>query len=310
MLTYIARRLAFSIFVLLAAATIIFVVIRAVPGNPAQVLLGPSATPDEIAALTQKLGLNQPFPIQYVKFILGVLHLDFGNSSQFGVPAWPLVLERVPASAELAGVAMLLVLVTAFAVGPLLAQVPGSVADRVGTMAILLIQGLPGFWVGILLLLAFVDRLHLLPPFGNGGWENFVMPAITLAFPFAAVMTRFVRAGVIEVLSSGYIQVARAKGLGRMRIFYKHVLRNMLITILTVAGVQMGLLFSGAAIVETVFDWPGVGQLLLNAITYRDYGLVEADIFLFAAAYVGINFIVDILYGYVDPRVRSARAGV
>jgi peptide/nickel transport system permease protein len=204
---------------------------------------------------------------------------------------------------------MLLVVVVAFTLGPLLAQREGSVLDRAGTTAVLLIQGLPGFWVGILLLLLLVDRLRLLPPFGESGLESFVMPAITLAFPFAAVMTRLVRAGVIEVMASGYIQVARAKGLGSHRIFFKHVIRNLLIRILTVAGVQLGLLFSGAAIVETIFDWPGVGQLLLNAITYRDYSVVEADVFIFAFAYVGINFLVDVLYGYVDPRIRTARSG-
>lgn len=304
MIAYLLKRLFFSIFVLWGAVTVIFIVIRAIPGNPAEVLLGANATPPEIAALTAKLGLNEPWPVQYAAYLESVVRGDFGNSSQFGRPALPLVLDRVPASAELAGVAMAIALVTGFTVGPLLAAAPGTKIDRAVTSTVFFVQALPGFWVGILLLMLFASRMTLLPAEGKGGWQTFVMPAVTLAFPFACVLIRFVRSGIVDVRRSGYVQAARAKGLSESVIFRKHILRNMLIPVITIAGVQLGMLFSGAAIIETVFNWPGVGQLFLNAIAFRDYSLVEADVFLFALVFVAVNLLVDLLYAYIDPRIR------
>jgi len=307
MLTYVVRRLFFAIFVLWGALTIIFIVIRSIPGNPAEVLLGPSATPDEVAALSNRLGLQQPLPLQYALFLQHVVHGDFGTSSQFGVPAFALVLQRVPASAELAAVAMSIVLVAGFTLGPLLASIADTKLDRFATSVVFFTQALPDFWIAILLLMMFSGRLGLLPAEGKSDWHSFVLPAITLAFPFSCVLIRFVRSGILDVQRSGYIQTARAKGLSPWVIFRRHSLRNMLIPVLTIVGVQLGMLFSGAAIVETVYNWPGVGQLFLNAITYRDYSVVQVDVFLFACVFVGINFTVDILYAYIDPRIRLGR---
>lgn len=304
MTSYVMRRLVFSIFVLFGAVTVIFIVVRAIPGNPAEVLLGVTATKAEIAAMTRRLGLDQPEIVQYGKFLWGVLHLDFGESIQFGSPAFPLAVSRIGASAELACVSMAGVLMVAFTVGPLLARIPGHAADRAATSTLVFIQALPPFWVALLLLLFLVDDFDLLPPGGEAGAASFVMPAFALGFPFACVLARLVRAGLIEVMDSAYVQSARAKGLSEFRIFWKHSLRNMLIPVVTVGGVQLGLLFAGAAIIETVFNWPGIGSLLINAINFRDYSVVESCVFVFACAFVIINFVVDILYAYIDPRVR------
>ncbi|MDA8310803.1 MAG: ABC transporter permease [Actinomycetota bacterium] len=306
MTSYILRRLVFSVFVIFAAVTVIFIVIRAIPGNPAETLLGVNATHAEIVALTKRLGLDDSEIVQYGKFLWGVLHLNFGNSIQFGTPALTLVGSRIGASAELAGVSMGGVLVVAFVVGPLLARVSGRRVDRGATSMLMFIQALPPFWVGLLLLLVFVDHLDLLPPGGYSGATSFIMPAIALGFPFACVLARLVRSGLLEVMDSPYIQTARAKGLSDFRVLWKHSLRNMLIPVVTVGGVQLGLLFAGAAVIETVFNWPGVGQLLINAINYRDYTVVEGCVFVFACVFVALNFLVDVLYAYIDPRVRVA----
>lgn len=301
---YILRRLAFSVIVIFAAVTVIFIVIRAIPGNPAEVLAGPNATRAEVAALARRIGLNQPEIVQFGKFLWGVVRLNFGNSSQFTTPALALVMSRAGASAELAGVSMAGVVVVAFTVGPLLARIPGRHLDRAATSALMFVQALPTFWVGLLLLLVFVDRLNILPPGGQSGASSFIMPAIALGFPFACVLARLVRSGMIEVMDSPYIQTARAKGLPEWRVFWKHSIRNMLIPVLTVGGVQLGMLFAGAAIIETVFNWPGIGSLLINAINFRDYSVVESCVFIFACVFVAVNFIVDVLYAYIDPRVR------
>lgn len=304
MIYYLARRLVYSVFVLLFVATVIFIVVRAVPGNPAQVLLGPNATPDEIMHESQKLGLNQPLVSQYGKYLLGVSHLDFGNSSQFGTSAMSIVMDRLPASGLLAGASMLVALVIAFGLGPVMASRVDTRFERGTLLGILFVQALPEFWVGLLLLLVLTNQFLLLPAEGLSGWKSLVMPAITLSYPFACVLTRLVRSGVLDVQSAPYIQAAQSKGLSASHIFLKHSLRNMLVPILTVAGVQLGMLFSGAAVVETVFNWPGVGLLLVSGIQYRDYGLVEADIFVFAAVFLILNVLVDLSYALIDPRVR------
>ncbi|HLI15132.1 MAG TPA: ABC transporter permease [Acidimicrobiales bacterium] len=308
MIAYVLRRIVFSVIVILVAVSTIFIVVRSLPGNPAQLLLGPDATPAAIARLARQMGLDRGIFVQYGYFLRDVLHLDFGNSSQFGQPALSIVMARVPASLELAGVSMTMVLIVAFVLGPLLAWRPDSRLDQLVSGALMFIQGLPGFWVGVILLLVLVDNLRLLPPGGRSNWESFIMPAITLGFPFACVLARLTRDGFVDVLQSGYVRTARAKGLSEWRVLRKHCLRNMLIPIVTVGGVQLGMLFSGAAIVETIFNWPGIGQSLLNGILNDDYAIVEADIFVFAVGFVAVNFIVDVLYAYIDPRIRLGRS--
>jgi peptide/nickel transport system permease protein len=307
-IAYVLRRIVFSVIVILVAVSTIFIVVRSLPGNPAQLLLGPDATPAAIARLARQMGLDRGIFVQYGYFLRDVLHLDFGNSSQFGQPALSIVMARVPASLELAGVSMTMVLIVAFVLGPLLAWRPDSRLDQLVSGALMFIQGLPGFWVGVILLLVLVDNLRLLPPGGRSNWESFIMPAITLGFPFACVRARLTRDGFVDVLQSGYVRTARAKGLSEWRVLRKHCLRNMLIPIVTVGGVQLGMLFSGAAIVETIFNWPGIGQSLLNGILNDDYAIVEADIFVFAVGFVAVNFIVDVLYAYIDPRIRLGRS--
>jgi len=308
MIGYVLRRAFFSIVVILIAVSTIFIVVRSLPGNPAQLLLGPDATPAAIAKLSRQMGLDRGLLVQYGYFIEDVLRLNFGNSSQFGEPALSVVMARVPASLELAGVAMAMVLVVAFVIGPLLATRTGSKLDHIVSGALMFVQGLPGFWVGLLLLLFFVDRFGLLPPGGRSNWQSFVMPAITLGFPFACVLARLTRDGFVAVLRSGYVRTAQAKGISEWRVLRKHCLRNMLIPVITVGGVQLGMLFSGAAIVETIFNWPGIGQTLLNGILNDDYSIVEADIFVFAVGFVAVNFLVDVLYAYIDPRIRLGRS--
>lgn len=294
----------YSLFVIWGAVTIVFFVVRVVSGNPALVLLGPNATQQEIAAAEESLGLTDPLPVQYARYVGDVARLDFGQSFVFGGPAVRYVVQRAPASANLAIAAMVVVVLASFPLGIAAARKPGGVRDKLISTASLAGQALPNFWIGIMLVLIFARALRVLPSAGAETWSSLVLPSITLALPFVGLLSRLVRGGLIEVLREGYIQTARAKGLSERVVLYVHALRNMLIPVVTVLGLLTGTLFGGAVIIETVFAWPGIGQLLVDSIQDRDYPIVQASIALIVALYVMVNLIVDILYGYLDPRVR------
>ncbi|NEE04305.1 nickel ABC transporter permease [Phytoactinopolyspora halotolerans] len=303
---YVARRLFFALFVLWGAVSVIFLVLRLVPGDPAVVLLGPDANPDQIAALRARMGLDQPIIVQYGIYMRDVVQLDFGDSFRFHTDAMDHVLAHLPNSAQLAVTSVCLALLVGFPLGIIAALKANTVVDRVISVFSLATQSLPNFWVGIVLILVFARGLQVLPSYGQGSWQHLVLPSVTLALPFLAILVRLTRSGLLEVIHEGYVQTARAKGLRERAVIFPHALRNALIPVITVVGLQFGALLGGTVIVETVFAWPGVGRVLIESISHRDYGVVQAAILLIAAAFVVTNLVVDLLYGYLDPRVRLA----
>ena len=304
--SYVVRRLFFSIFVLWGAVTIIFVVLRLVPGDPAYIMLGPDADQAQVDALRAQLGLDHSLAQQYATYLSNVVHLDFGQSFRLSTDSMTLVMQRVPATIQLASTALLLSLLIGLPLGVIAALKANTWLDRTISVFSLLGQSTPSFWLGIVMILVFARNLQVLPSSGSGSWAHLVLPTVTLALPFLAILVRLTRSGLLEVVHEGYVQTARAKGLAEGGVILVHALRNALIPIVTVVGLQFGALLGGTVIVETVFAWPGVGRLLIDSISKRDYGVVQAAILLVATIFVLINLLVDLLYGFLDPRVRLA----
>ncbi len=304
MTTYIVRRLALSILVLWGAVTIVFVAIRLAPGDPAQLMLGPSATAQEVATLRTQLGLDQPAAVQYARYLLQVAKLDLGQSLRLNQPALEAILERVPQTARLSVAAIVLAVALSFPMGIAAALRFATPIDTFISGISLLGQAVANFWLGIMLILVFARGLQLLPSGGADTWQHLVLPAVTLALPLVGILTRLIRSGLLDVLREDYIRTARAKGLTARAVMVRHALLNMLIPVITVLGLQLGVLLGGTVIVESVFAWPGVGRLLVDAIGNRDYPLVQAAILFITASFVLINLAVDLSYGYLDPRIR------
>lgn len=295
-------------FVLLGAVSLVFLILRLVPGDPAILILGVDASPDALEALRERLGLDKSLLEQYIIYLGGVLRLDFGASLQVGGQAMALVVQRVPASLVLASSALVFAVAVGIPMGIAAALRPNGAADRLISLLSLVAQSAPPFWVGIVFILIFARALGWLPSAGNASVRHIILPAITLSLPYLALLVRLTRSGLLEVINEGYIQTARAKGLKEWNVILPHALRNALIPILTVVGLQFGTMLGGAVIVETVFAWPGVGRLLIDSISSRDYGVVQASVLLITAGFVLVNLAVDLLYGYIDPRVRLERA--
>jgi peptide/nickel transport system permease protein len=298
------RRVLQSVFVLWGALTIVFIVVRVVPGDPASLLLGPSATREQIAAARHSLGLDQPLAEQYVRYLGDAVRLDFGQSSRLGGPAMTEVLDRLPATLSLAVFALVLTLLVGFPLGVLSARRSRGAAGHVVSVLTLAGQGMPQFWIGIMLILLLAAHLRLLPASGFTSLSSLIMPGIALSLPFMGWLTRSVRSGVLDELGRDYVRTARAKGLPGRVVFYGHVVRNTLVPVITVVGLLLGIFIGSAVVVEQVFSWPGVGRLLIDAITYRDYSVVEAAVTVITAVYVILNLAVDLLYTYLDPRIR------
>lgn len=308
MAAYTLRRLGYAVFVVWGAITIIFIVMRFVPGDPASAILGPSATQEQIAAMRTRLGLDEPLPVQYVNYIARAVQLDFGDSYRLGGPAIDHVLDRLPATLALALSSTLFALLLGFPLGVAAARRPGSMLDRAIGRASLVGQALPTFWTGIMLILVFARILRLLPSAGASTWLHLILPTIALGLPFLSIVVRLARSGLLDVMNEDYVRVARSKGLPEWRVVYRHAVRNMLLPVVTIVGLQLGTLVGGAVIVETVFAWPGVGRLLIDAIQNRDFTVVQAATALIAAVFVVMNLLVDLTYTWLDPRVRVSGA--
>jgi ABC-type dipeptide/oligopeptide/nickel transport system permease component len=304
MTAYILRRLGYSVFVLWGALTIVFVAVRVVPGDPAQLIAGPQASQADVAVLRHQLGLDRSLPVQYARFFGQVARLDLGDSLRLNQPAIAAVAGRFKATATLAFSAMLIAALVSFPLGVAAALRPRSLVDALVSLFSLLGQSVPNFWLGLMFILIFARRLRWLPSSGIGGLNHLVLPALTLALPLVGVLTRLIRTGLLEVLGEEYIRTAQAKGLSQRVVIAQHALRNMFIPVITVAGLQLGSLLGGAVIVETVFGWPGAGQLLVTAIGNRDYPVVQAGVLMITGGFILINLLVDVSYGYLDPRVR------
>ncbi|KAB8183579.1 ABC transporter permease subunit [Nonomuraea phyllanthi] len=307
MTAYLIRRTLFAVFVLWGAVTIVFLVLRLVPGDPAQLILGSDATRDEIAQLRERMGLNRPLVVQYGIYLSDVVRLDFGDSYRYHGDAMGLVMGKFPLTLQLAAVAMVIGLVLGISLGVVGALRVNRLADRVVSVFALLSQSMPSFWIGIMFILVFARQLHVFASGGHGGFDRLVLPGVTLALPVVAILIRLTRSGLLDVVHENYIQTARAKGLSERLVIFLHAIRNALIPIVTVAGLEFGKMFGGAVIVETVFSWPGVGRLLIDSISARDYNVVQAAILLIAGGFVLINLVVDVMYGYLDPRIRLGR---
>jgi peptide/nickel transport system permease protein len=303
MTTYFTRRLLQSLIVLLGVSFVVFFILH-LTGDPALVLLPPDASPEDVRRFREAMGFNDPFFVQYGRFLGGALRGDFGQSIRHGESAFHLVVERMPATFELAGAALLIALALAIPAGIVSAVRRNSLLDYVSTVVALLGQSMPTFWLGIMLILLFSVQFHLLPSSGRGTLEHLILPAVTLGLFTTARITRLTRSGMLEVLGQDYIRTARAKGVSDPPVVWKHALKNAAIPIVTIVGIELGTLLGGSVITETIFAWPGVGRLSVQAIANRDYPVVQAAVFLLATTFVVVNLMVDVVYTYLDPRIR------
>ena len=328
----IRRRIIGAIPVLIGMSFLVFFLMQLAPGDPVTLLLGEDAEPHEIEEITREWGLDQPIIVQYWRFVSQAVQGNFGESMRYGEPVTELVIERLPATVELALASLLVAIVIALPIGVYSAIKHNSLWDHSGMTLALVGLSVPNFWLGIMLIFFLGGQWNLLPVAGRltygvdvtpvtqlmlvdaliagdlpAFWDAFkhiLLPAVTLGTSFAAIITRISRSSVLEVIRQDYITTARAKGLSERTVIWKHTLRNALITIITILGLQLGALLSGSVITETVFSWPGIGSLLIQAITTRDYKLAQGVILFFAMVYFFINLMVDLLYTWVDPRIR------
>jgi len=303
MRTFLFRRLLQSLIVLFGVSFVVFAILH-LTGDPALVLLPPDASPEDVRRFREVMGFNDPFFVQYGRFLKGALQGDFGLSVRHGEPAFGLVVERMPATFELAGAALALALCLAIPAGIVSAVRRNTALDYLATVVALFGQSLPTFWLGIMLILLFSVQFHLLPSSGRGTFEHLILPAVTLGLFTTARITRLTRSGMLEVLNQDYIRTARAKGVSDPPVVWKHALKNAAIPIVTIVGIELGTLLGGSVITETIFAWPGVGRLSVQAIANRDYPVVQAAVFLLASTFVLVNLLVDVVYTYLDPRIR------
>lgn len=303
MLQFTLRRFIRGLLTLWVVVTLVFFGLR-LSGDPVFLMLGDEASPEAITALRAQLGLDEPVPVQYFRYFQTVARGDFGNSLRERRPVTEIVAERLPATAELASAAIVISIIFGIPMGILAAIRRNTIVDR-GLMAIAFFgQSAPGFFIGIMLILIFSMQLQILPSSGRGTWQHLLMPAIALSTYGVASLARLTRSATLEVLSMDYVRTARAKGLKESAVQIRHVMRNAAIPVITVLGLQVGLAISGAIVIETVFAWPGMGRLIIGAVSNRDYPVIQMAVLLIAVSVVVINFVVDILYGVIDPRIR------
>ena len=304
MLEFVARRLLHTALVTLGVVTLVFVALR-LSGDPAATMLPGDASVDELRHLRRTLGLDQPLHVQYVAFLGSAVRGDFGESFRHQQPAFGLVLERLPATLELAFAALLLAVVVALPLGIVAALYRGRAADVLAMGFAVVGQATPYFWMGIMLILVVSVELAWLLTSGRGSWSHLILPAITLGTHFAASLARLTRTSMLEVLGQNFVTTARAKGLGEPRVVLAHALKNAAVPVVTLIGLQFGMLLGGAVVTETIFAWPGVGRLAVQSIFVRDYPVVQAGVLVLALVFVAINLAVDLLYGTLDPRIRD-----
>ncbi len=303
MTVYVTRRLAQALIVLLGISVVVFVILH-LTGDPTILMLPPDVTAEEVARFRKAMGFDDPLPVQYWRFLRGVLQGNFGNSLRHDEPALALVWERMPATLELTVVALAVALLLAIPAGIVSAIFRNTALDYVSTVVALIGQAMPTFWLGIMLILVFAVGLQALPSSGRGSLTNLILPALTLGLFTAARTMRLTRSALLEVLGQDYVRTARAKGVAERGVVWKHALRNASIPVITIVGLELGTLLGGAVITETIFAWPGVGRLSVQAIYNRDYPLVQASVFVLASIFVLVNLAVDLVYTYLDPRIR------
>ena len=304
MTAYLLRRLGFVLVIGLVVSTLVFSLVHMIPGDPVEIMLGESAQRADVEDLRRELGLDRPLGRQYLDFLGGLARGDLGRSIHFRQPVTRLLLESYPATLELALASMLVALLVAVPLGILAAFRRNGAVDHGSRFLALLGVSMPNFWLGPMLILLFAIQLDLFPVSGRSGPASLVLPAITLGTALAGLLTRMIRSALSEELHRGYLQTARAKGLGRLWAVVRHALRNASIPVVTVVGLQFGTLLTGAIITETIFAWPGLGRLIIQAIQLRDYPLVQGGVLAIALSYVLVNLLTDLTYAALDPRIR------
>jgi peptide/nickel transport system permease protein len=304
---YFVRRLIALVPVALGVVTLTFALIHLVPGDPVVAMLGDTAGPADIAGLRHELGLDRPLAAQYASFLWGLAHGDLGESISMREPVARLIAERFPATLELAGAGLLVAMILAFPLGLVAGANPGSAADA-GAMGFAILGiSVPHLYLGPLMMIVFSLDLGWLPLTGRGGVAHLVLPAVTLGTALAAILARMLRQSLVQVREADYLRTARAKGLSEFDALIRHGLRNALTPVITLLGLEAGALLTGAIVTEMIFSWPGMGRLLITAISARDYPLVEGCVLTFALSYVVVNMATDLVYGIVDPRIRLMR---
>lgn len=310
---YIVKRLLSTIPILIIVSIVIFFIVHLTPGDPARVMLGEGATEEAVEKLRESMGLNDPVIVQYFKWVRDVFHGDLGNSYAMNKPVMEVIGDHIVPTLNLAGMSLIISLIVAVPLGILAAKKRGTMADNGATIFSLAGISIPGFLMGLFLIIIFCVKLKLLPVAGyktvaeDGLWTHFkylILPSVALGFEQAALITRMTRASVLEVLNSDYIKMAKAKGVKDFVLTTRHALRNALLPIITVVGQSFIILLSGATVIETIFNIPGVGALIVNSIERRDYEVIQGIVLIITLINVGVNLIVDLLYGLADPRIR------
>ena len=301
----IGRRLLLLVPTVLGVLTLVFFLVHLIPGDPVEVMLGETASRADLVQLRADLGLDRPLGEQYARFLGGLVRGDLGRSFFYRKPVFAVIAAALPATALLAAAALAVALLIALPVGILAAVRRNRLTDRLALVGSLVGVSMPNFWLGPMLIILFSFRLGWLPVSGREGAASLVLPALTLGTALSAILVRMTRASMLDVLGEDYLRTARAKGVGERTVIARHALRNALLPVVTIIGLQFGALLSGAVITENVFAWPGVGTLLIQAISARDYPLVQGCVLVISLCYVVVNFLTDALYAVIDPRVRT-----
>jgi peptide/nickel transport system permease protein len=300
---YVLKRIFQSLLTLLVLSLLIFIVCR-LTGDPVLLMLPDDASPEDVAQLRTALGLDRPLPVQYGLFLRSALQGDFGRSIKGQVPVLDLIRDRFPNSIRLGLVSLLITIVLAFPLGVIAAVKKGTAVDTLANLIAVLGQSLPQFWVGIVLIQVFAVYLRWLPVAGTGSLWHYILPGFTLGWFLVAGIMRLLRSSMLDVLDSEFVKLARIKGVSGWAVIWKHALKNAVMPVLTFAAIYLAILITGAILVETVFAWPGIGQLIYQGIVYRDFPVIQAVVLLTAVIVVSVNFVVDIAYAYLDPRIR------
>ncbi|MEI7028051.1 nickel ABC transporter permease [Paenibacillus sp. y28] len=304
MTTYIVKRVLQMIPTLLGVSILVFILIHAVPGDPARLIAGNEASEEDVALVRERLGLNQPLHVQYGSYVAHLLRGDLGTSLRSERPVLQEILTRFPTTVLLTVMAILIMIVVGLFAGILSATKPNSIRDNTAMMFSLFGISMPIFWLGLMLILIFSYYLRLLPSGGSDGLKYFILPAIAVGLSSSAILARLTRSSVLEVIHQDFIRTARAKGVKEKLVIYKHVLKNAMIPIITIIGLEFGSLLGGAVIAETVFSMNGLGRYVIQSIQYRDYPAIQGTVLFIAALFVIVNLIVDLCYSLVDPRVK------
>jgi peptide/nickel transport system permease protein len=303
---YFISRLVQSVFLLFGVMLLVFVMVR-VTGDPAALMMPREASPEDVEAFREKMGFNDPTLVQFGRFISGAITGDFGNSLHFKTPAMPMVVDRLPATVQLALTGLVFAVVMGIPLGLVGGFNPGSAIDNLGRFLALLGQSVPNFWLALIMILFFAVRLQWFPSFGRDEWKSVIMPAFVLGLPVMGQVVRLTRSAVLEIRGEDFIRTAHSKGLMPRTIYIKHVLRNVAIPLVSVIGIQFGYMLGGSIYIEFIFAWPGMGQLLQQSIGWRDFPLVQALAVFTSAIVLGLNLLTDMAYAIIDPRIRYGR---